>query len=72
MILPPDSRSANLLIWALLFGTIALWQIVCLLHSRLPPLKTLFDLLCRWWVTRWALLLGWFWWGWHVWVRGGW
>jgi len=72
MILPPDSRATNLVIWAILFGTLALWQIVTALHPRLSSLGDFFGLLERWWVTRWALLAGWFWLGWHVWVRGGW
>lgn len=72
MILPPGTRSVNLVIWAVLFGALAVWQIVSLMHPRLPSLGVFFDLLKRWWITRWALLLGWFWWGWHMWVRGSW
>ena len=50
----------------------ALWQLICLLHPRLPSLTVVVDVLFQWRITRWLLWAGWFWWGWHVWVRGGW
>lgn len=72
MIIPPDSRSLNLTIWAALFCAVALWQIVTLLHPRLPSFGMFLEVLRRFYVTRWGLFFGWFWLGWHVWVRGGW
>ncbi|MDY6998106.1 MAG: DUF6186 family protein [Actinomycetota bacterium] len=72
MMLPPDSRTLILVIWAVLFGALALWQLICLLHPRLPSLTVVVDLVMTNRITRWLLLAGWFWWGWHVWVRGGW
>lgn len=72
MILPPDSRTLILVIWAALFASLALWQLICLVRPRLPSLGVVVDVLLHNWFTRWLLLAGWFWWGWHVWVRGGW
>ena len=72
MNLPPESRALILVIWAVLFAVIALWQLICLLHPRLPPLTVVVDVLVQNRFARWLLLAGWFWWGWHVWVRGGW
>lgn len=72
MILPPDSRTSILVIWAALFGVLTLWQLICLRQPRLPSLGVVVDVLFQSRITRWLLLAGWFWWGWHVWVRGGW
>jgi hypothetical protein len=68
----PASRSINLVVWAVLFGLILVWQGFCLWHPRLPSFAAVLDLLRRWWPTRWALLIGWFWLGWHSFVRGSW
>jgi hypothetical protein len=59
-------------ITAIMFGVLVLWQIVCLTHPRLPSLTVVVNLLFKWRITRWFLILGWLWWGWHVWVRGSW
>ena len=72
MNLAPDSPPLILVIWALAFVVLALWQLICLLHPRLPSLTVVVDVLFQWRILRWLLLAGWFWWGWHVWVRGGW
>jgi transposase-like protein len=72
MTVPLASRSANLLVWAVLFGAIVLWQGICLASSRLPSLGAVVELLQRWRPSRWALLAGWFWLGWHAFVRGSW
>ncbi len=72
MTFPPDSPTVNMTITAIMFGVLVLWQIVCLTHPRLPSLTVVVNLLFKWRITRWFLILGWLWWGWHVWVRGSW
>ncbi|MGH2690254.1 MAG: DUF6186 family protein [Actinomycetota bacterium] len=72
MTIPPPSRSINLVIWSVLFGAIGLWQAWCLAHDRLPSLGAVLRLVRRWRPARWALLAGWFWLGWHAFVRGSW
>lgn len=72
MNLPPDSHTQVLAGWTVAFVVLALWQLTCLVQPRLPSLSTVVTLLVRSRLARWLLLAGWFWWGWHVWVRGGW
>lgn len=72
MNLPPESRTLILAVWVVAFAVLALWQLTCLVHPRLPSLSTVVTILVRRRLVRWLLLAGWFWWGWHVWVRGGW
>ena len=72
MTIPPASRSLNLAIWAVLLGAIAVWQAFCVVHRRLPSAGAVLDLVRRWRPGRWALLAGWFWVGWHAFVRGSW
>jgi hypothetical protein len=72
MILPPNSPPLNTVITVVLFAVLALWQITCLLHPRLPSLGVLVNVFWAWRPTRWFLILGWIWWGWHMWVRGSW
>lgn len=72
MNLPPESRTLILAVWVVAFAVLALWQLTCLVHPRLPSLSTVVTILVRSRLVRWLLLAAWFWWGWHVWVRGGW
>lgn len=72
MSFPPADRGLNLLIWAGLFGALALWQAITLLRPDLPSAGAFFGFLKRSRIARWGLLAGWFWLGWHVWVRGSW
>ena len=72
MNLLPESRTLILTVWTVAFAVLVLWHLTCLVHPRLPSLSTVVTLLTRSRLVRWLLLAGWFWWGWHVWVRGGW
>jgi hypothetical protein len=65
------TRSLFIMVWAIVWSTLVAWQVFCIRTGR-PPFGDLVRLLRDWWFTRWVLLLGWFWLGWHFFVRGAW
>lgn len=69
----PDTWTGNLVVWAIIWT--ALWGYQGLTLWVRPTLPSFGDAVFavqRSRLVRWALLLGWAWWGWHTFVRGGW
>jgi hypothetical protein len=69
----PATWNANLVVWALIWG--GLWGFQALALVTRPTLPSFGDLILaiqRSRLVRAFLLAGWAWWGWHVFVRGGW
>ena len=69
MILLPEDRTANLVIWAVLWTLILSWALVTALKPRLPSVADLTRFARRYWLLRWALIAFWVWLGWHLFVR---
>jgi hypothetical protein len=65
----PADRTANLLIWAAIWSALWGWQAVTVAVDRLPSFVLVVRALRATWLTRWALLAGWVWLGWHIFVR---
>lgn len=65
----PDDRTANLLVWAVVWSALLGWQAITARSADLPSIAVVVRLLRVTWLTRWALLLGWVWLGWHIFVR---
>jgi uncharacterized membrane protein YhaH (DUF805 family) len=74
LVLPdaPASRAANLVVWSVVAATLVGWQVAALLTPSLPSLADVVRRLRDRWPTRWALLIGWAWLGWHTFVQGSW
>jgi hypothetical protein len=66
---PPHDRAANLTLWVLIAGGLVGWQLFTMLSKRLPTIVVVFQYARRHWLTRWIVLLGWIWLGWHLFVR---
>jgi hypothetical protein len=65
----PADRTTNLLIWAVIWAALWGWQAVTVAVDRLPSFVLVVRLFRATWLTRWALLAGWVWLGWHIFVR---
>lgn len=65
----PADRSENLIIWVVTWSALIAWQLFTARRSGLPSIIGVVELLRRFFVTRWLLLLGWGWFGWHLFVR---
>jgi hypothetical protein len=65
----PHDFTANMLIWAVIWSALVGWQVVTARSRRLPSFAPLVVLVRRTLITRWALLAGWAWLGWHLFVR---
>jgi hypothetical protein len=67
-----DAKTITLTIWAVLGGAAVVAELIGLFLSRpFPTISALFRVVERSKVLRWILLLGWFWLGWHLFVRRG-
>jgi hypothetical protein len=66
-----QTRTLFITLWGLVWTVLAGWQLYCAATDR-PTVGDLLRLLREWWLTRWLLLVGWFWMGWHFFVRGSW
>lgn len=65
----PETRGGNLIVWAVVWGWLAGWQLVTAVVGRLPSIVAVVRFLRRWWLGRWALLFGWAWLGVHLFTR---
>lgn len=65
----PNDRAANLAVYAVLWAVLIGWQVVTARSARLPSFGAVVRLARGWWITRWSLLFGWAWLGWHIFVR---
>lgn len=65
----PADRSANLLLWVVMWTCLFGWLAVSRAVDRLPTLGDLVRMARRYFFTRWLLLLWWAWLGWHLFVR---
>jgi len=65
----PADRSANLVIWAVVWAAVLVWAVVTIRSPLLPTFVDLVRFVCRFWLLRWALLAFWIWLGWHLLVR---
>jgi len=65
----PADRVVNLLVWAVLGVALAAWQTRSVVTHRTAGLTDVVRLARRRLVTRWAMLAGWAWIGWHLFVR---
>jgi hypothetical protein len=67
-----DAHEITVVVWALLaLATLAAELVGRFVVHRFPTAGELFSALARSALLRWALLLGWFWLGWHLFVRRG-
>jgi hypothetical protein len=67
-----DAKAITLTIWAGLGGAAVVAELIGLFLFRpFPTISALFRVVERSKVLRWILLLGWFWLGWHLFVRRG-
>jgi hypothetical protein len=66
---PPHDRAANLALWVLIAACLVGWQLFTMFSKKLPTVAVVFQEARRFWVTRWFVLLGWVWLGWHLFVR---
>jgi hypothetical protein len=62
------SRSADLAMWSALAATAVLLELMAM-AGHLPSAADTITLVMRRRVGRWAVLLGWLWLGWHLFVR---
>jgi hypothetical protein len=69
MNVPPHDRATNLALWVLIAGCLVGWHLITMLSKQLPSVAVVFQHARRLWVTRWIVLLGWVWLGWHLFVR---
>lgn len=65
----PADRSANLVLWVVVWSLVLLWVVVTARSPALPNLVDLVRFVRRFWLLRWALLAFWIWLGWHLFVR---
>lgn len=65
----PDDRAANLAIFGVVWMAVISWQLITAHTDRLPSFVSVVGLAKRWRTARWALLAGWAWLGWHLFVR---
>jgi hypothetical protein len=68
----PSTRSGNLAIWVAIAMALLAWQATTIAARSLPSLRDVVRRLRARRRTRWALLLGWAWLGWHTFVQGTW
>jgi hypothetical protein len=66
---PPHDRAANLALWVLIAGCLVGCQLFTMFSKRFPTVAVVFQQARRFWVTRWIVLFGWIWLGWHLFVR---
>ena len=58
------------IVWAVLASALVFAEAVALIDpDRLPTVGDIIQALLHWPLTRWMLLLGWLWLGWHLFVR---
>lgn len=69
MIYLPDDRTANLVLWVVLWSLILIWVLITTCSRRLPTFADLTRFVRRFWLLRWALLGFWIWLGWHLLIR---
>lgn len=70
--MPPD-RALNVAVLLLLGAAVVAWQAATLWYGRRwASIGDFLRFLQRPWPLRGLLLLGWFWLGWHFFVRGSW
>lgn len=69
MIYLPADRTANLVIWVVVWTLIVVWVVITGLSTRLPSVVELVRFLQQAWLVRWALLAFWVWLGWHLLIR---
>lgn len=65
----PDTRTANLIVWAVVWALLLGWQAITSKMPSMPTIAAVAGLLRATWPTRWLLLAGWIWLGWHIFVR---
>ena len=59
------------LAWAVLFGALFVWEGLALARvTGVPSLGSVFRVITRYPVGRWALFALWLWTGWHFFIRG--
>jgi hypothetical protein len=69
----PATRTGNLVVWATFGVALVTWQVVALVAGpRTWSFGDVITAIHRVRVGRLALVLFWFWFGWHVFVRGDW
>jgi hypothetical protein len=69
MNLLPADFTLNLILWGVIAAGLALWQVLTIRSGDLPAFGDLVRLARRHLVTRWLLVAGWAWLGWHLFVR---
>jgi len=65
----PHDRAANLALWVLIAACLVGWQLFTMFSKRLPTVAVVVQQARRFRATRWIVLLGWVWLGWHLFVR---
>jgi hypothetical protein len=65
----PADYTANLVIWAIVWAALIGWQVVTARAPRLDSFSALVVLARRTLASRWLLVAGWAWLGWHLFVR---
>jgi hypothetical protein len=65
----PETRGANLVVWAVVWGCLVGFQLLTSVVDRLPSIVAVVRFLRRWWLGRCVLLFGWAWLGVHLFAR---
>lgn len=65
----PADRTANLVIWVVVWAIVLCWVVVTALSPRLPSVADVVRFGRRHWLVRWGVLGFWVWLGWHLFVR---
>jgi hypothetical protein len=64
-----STRNVMIMGYIVIFAAFLAYELVTLVHPKLPGLGDGIDAVMRFRGWRWALLIGWLWLGWHFFVR---